>query len=164
MHFLDEEYVIGRSDDSGTANHHRAEAAVAFIGNDPQEDVEGQHSLVVFNPDTMIEVDYQEFQELGFQESKLEYYQQLQDLLNSPVDDVKKSVVDHVLYDHNFKLLRRHFQLQLWVDHRQAWERVEFDSTIRESLNLNQVGLRLTRYCFKVVLNPGQTPATCGRP
>ena len=48
--FLDEESVIGSSDDSGTANHHRAEAAVAFIGNDPQEDVGGiigeQHLLI----------------------------------------------------------------------------------------------------------------------
>ena len=161
MHFLDEEYVIGSSDDSGTANHHRAEAAVAFIGNDPQEDVEGQHSLVLSNPATMIEVDYQG---LGLQDSKLEYFCQLQGFPISTVDDVKKSVVDHVLYDHNFKLLRRHFQLQLWVDHRRVWERVDFDSTIRESLNLSQVGLKLTRYCFKVVLNPGQTPTTCGRP
>ena len=157
----DEESLIGSSDDSGTANHRRAEAAVAFIGNDPQEDVEGQHSLMLFNPAIMIEVDYQE---LGLQDSKLEFYCQLQEFLNAPVDDVKKSVGDHVLYDHNFKLLRRHFQLQLWVDHRQVWERVTFDSTMRESLNLNQVGLRLNRYRFKVVLNPGQTPATCGAP
>ena len=160
MYFPDEESVIGSADDSGTANHHRAEAAVAFIGNDPQEDVGHQQSLVLFNPDTMIEVDYQE---LGLQDSKLEYYQQLQDFLNSTVDDVKKAVGYHVWYGDNFKLLRRHFQLQLWVDHCQAWKRVDSDSTIRESLNLNQVGLRLTRYCFKVVLNSGQTPATCGK-
>ena len=25
------------------------------------------------------------------------------------MDDVKESIGDHVLYDHNFKLLRRHF-------------------------------------------------------
>ena len=161
MHFLDEEFVVGSSDDSGTAKYHRAEAAVAFIGNDPQDDLGGQRALVLSTPATMIEIDYQE---LGLQESKLEYYCQLQGFLNSTVDDVKKFVADHVLYDHDFRLLRRHFQLQLWVDHRQVWERVDFDSTIRESLNLSQVGLRLTRYCFKVVLNPGQTPATCGRP
>ena len=102
---------------------------VAFIGNDPQEDVGDQQSLVLFNPDTMIEVDYQE---LRLQDSKLEYYQQLPDFLNSTVDDVKKSVGYHVLYGDNFKLLRRHFQLQLWVDHCQAWKRVDFDSTIFE--------------------------------
>ena len=138
MNSLGEESEVGSSDNSG-----------------------GQRALVLSNPDTMIEIDYQE---LGLQESKLEYYCKLQGFLNSIVDDAKKSVVDHVLYDHDFKLLRRHFQLQLWVDHRQVWERVDFDSTIRESLNLSQVGLRLTRYRFKVVLNPGQTPATCGRP
>ena len=138
MHFLGEESEVGSSDNSG-----------------------GQGALVLSNPDTMIEID---FQELGLQESKLEYYCQLQGFLNSTVDDVKKSVGDHVLYDHDFKLLRRHFQLQLWVEHRQTWERVDFDSTVRESLNLSQVGLRLARYHFKVVLNPGQTPATCGRP
>ncbi len=83
MFIPDEESLIGSSDDSGTANHLRAEAAVAFIGNDPQEDVGDQQSLILFTPDTMIEVDYQE---LGLQDSKLEYYQQLQDFLNSPVD------------------------------------------------------------------------------
>ena len=82
----------------------------------------------------MIEVDYQE---LGLQDSKLEYYQQLQDFLNSTVDDVKKAVGYHVWYGDNFKLLRRHFQLQLWVDHCQAWKRMGFDSTIRQSLNLS---------------------------
>ena len=119
MYFLDEESVIGNSNDSGTANYHRAEAAIAFIGNDPQEDVGNQQPLVLFNPGTMIEVDYQE---LGLQDSKLEYYQQLQDFLNSTVDDVKKAVGYHVWYGDNFKLLRRHFQLQLWVDHCQAWK------------------------------------------
>ena len=115
--------------DSGTANHHRAEAAVAFIGNDPQEDVEGQFSMRLSNPSTMIEVDYQE---LGILDGKLELSCQLTKFLNSEGDDWKKSVGDQFLYDHNFKLLRRHFQLQLWVDHRQVRERVPYDSTMRE--------------------------------
>ena len=119
MHFLGEDNVIGSSDDSGTANHHRAEAAVAFIGNDPQEDVEGQFAMRFSNPSTVVEVDYQE---LGIPNGKLELPCQLSKFLDSEVDDWKKSVVDHVMYDHNFKLLRGHFQLQLWVDHRQVWE------------------------------------------
>ena len=149
MHFLGEDNVIGSSDDSGTANHHRAEAAVAFIGNDPQEDVEGQFAMRFSNPSTVVEVDYQE---LGIPNGKLELPCQLSKFLDSEVDD------------HNFKLLRRHFQLQLWVDHRQVWERVPYDSTMRESLNLHQVGLRLSHYRLKVILNPGQIPTTCGRP
>ena len=87
----------------------RAEAAVGFIGNDPQKDVGGQQSLALFNADTMIEVDYEK---LELQDSKLEYYQQLSDCLNSTVDDVKKAVGYHVWYGDHFKLFR--FQLQLW--------------------------------------------------
>ena len=61
---------------------------------------------------------------------------------------MKKAVGYHVWYGDNFKLLRRHFQLQLWVDHCQEWKRVDFDSTIRETLNLNQVGLRIDQVLF----------------
>ena len=128
--------------------------------NEPPARMEG--ALMVANPMTKIEID---FQELGLQESKLILNTQLQSfLIESSVDAWKKSLIDHVWFDHNFRLLRRHFQLQLWVNHRREWIRVDFDSSVRESLNLNQVGLRNDQYWFKVVLNPGQTAATCGRP
>ena len=41
---------------------------------------------------------------------------------------------------------------------------MDFDSSVRESLNLNQVGLRNDQYWFKVTLNEGQTAESCGRP
>ena len=129
------------------------------VVNDPPSRMEG--ALMVSNPLAKIEVDYQE---LGLQEWKLILNCQLQSFLDSPVDAWKKSLSDHVWFDHNFRLLRRDFQLQLWVNHRRQWIRVDFDSTVRECLNLNQVGLRNDQYWFKVVLNPGQTTATCGRP
>ena len=127
--------------------------------NEPPSRMEA--AMMVANPLTKIEVDYQE---LGLQESKLILNTPLQSFLESSVDAWKKSLSDHVWFDHSFRLLRRHFQLPLWVNHRREWIRVDFDSSARESLNLNQVGLRNDQYWFKVVLNPGQATETCGRP
>ena len=36
------------------------------------------------------------------------------------------------------------------MSHRREWVRVDYDSCVRESLNLNQVGLRNDQYWFKV--------------
>ena len=41
---------------------------------------------------------------------------------------------------------------------------MDFDSSVRECLNLNQVGLRNDQYWFKVTLNEGKTAENCGRP
>ena len=127
--------------------------------NEPPSRVEG--AMMVANQWTKIEID---FQELGLQESKLILNTPLQSFLGSSIEAWKKSLQDHVWFDHNFRLLRRHFQLQLWVNHRREWISVDFDSSVRESLNLNQVGLRNDQYWFKMVLNEGQSTETCGRP
>ena len=113
------------------------------VVNEPPSGMEG--ALMVSNPIAKIEVDYQE---LGLQESKLVLDCQLRKFLDSTVDAWKKSLSDHVWFDHEFRLLRRHFQLQLWVNHRREWIRVDYDSTVRERLNLNQVGLRNDQYWF----------------
>ena len=127
--------------------------------NEPPSRVEG--AMMVANPMIKIEIDYLE---LGLEESKLILNTPRQSLLESSIDSWKKSLVDHVLFDHGFRLLKRHFQLQLWVNHRREWIRVDFDSSVRASLNLNQVGLRNDQYWFKVTLNEGQTAESCGRP
>lgn len=102
-------------------------------------------------------------EELCLPETKIEYQQPLQDFLNGTVDDIKRSITLHVFYADSFRPLRRHFQLMLRIEHSQEWEGVSFDLNIRKCLNLHQVGLRKNKYTFKVALNPGQTPATCGK-
>ena len=126
--------------------------------NEPPSRMEG---AMIANPMTKIEID---FQELRLTESKLILNTPLQSFLGSSIDAWKKSLADHVLFDHGFRLLKRHFQLQLWVNHRREWIRVDFDSSVRECLNLNQVGLRNDQYWFKVTLNEGQAAESCGRP
>ena len=127
--------------------------------NEPPSRREG--AMMVANPMIKVEIDYIA---LGLEESKLILNTPRQSLLESSIDSWKKSLVDRVLFDHGFRLLKRHFQLELWVSHRREWIRVDFDSSVRESLNLNQVGLRNDQYWFKVTLNEGQTAESCGRP
>jgi len=80
------------------------------------------------------------------------------------VDDLKKLLVTHVWYEENhFKLLKRNFQLPIYVPHTQEWQRVTFDSTLLECVNLHQIS-RQARYRFKLNLNLGVWPHTCGRP
>ena len=127
--------------------------------NEPPSRMEG--AMMVANPMIKVEIDYIA---LGLEGSKLILNTPRQSLLESSIDSWKRSLVDHVLFDHGFRLLKRHFQLELWVSHRREWIRVDFDSSVRESLNLNQVGLRNDQYWFKVTLNEGQTAESCGRP
>ena len=43
---------------------------------------------------------------------------------NTLVDDLKRALVDHVWYEEdNFRLLKRHFQLMVWIDHSREWMR-----------------------------------------
>ena len=90
-----------------------------FLGAEPPSRMEG--AMMIANPMTKIEID---FQELRLAESKLILNTPLQSLLESSIDSWKKSLADHVLFDHGFRLLKRHFQLQLWVNHRREWIRV----------------------------------------
>ena len=85
--------------------------------------------------------------------------------MESDIDSWNKSLVDHVFFDHNgFRLLKRHFQLALWANHRREWVLVDYDSSVRECLNLKQVGLKNDQYWFKVNLNEGKTAGNCGWP
>lgn len=80
------------------------------------------------------------------------------------VDDLKRALGDHVWYEEDsFRLLKRHFQLMVWVDHSSEWMRVACDMSIQECLNLHQIG-RASRYHFKLALNLGVWPHTCGKP
>ena len=95
---------------------------------------------------------------------RLNMVSKIQDFLDSEVDDWKLSVTTHLWCDHYFRLLRRHFSLQLLVENpgeEPVWVPLPYDSTIAECLNLAQCSTRLTRYCIRVRLNPsGQLPGT----
>ena len=136
-----------------------------FLGAEPpvnESPSRMEGAFVDANPLIKIEIDYIA---LGLEESKLILNTPRQSLMESCIDSWKKSLVDHVFFDHEgFRLLKRHFQLELWVSHRREWIRVDFDSSVRECLNLNQVGLRNDQYWFKVTLNEGKTAENCGRP
>ncbi len=65
----------------------------------------------------------------------------------------------HVFFDHNgFRLLKRHFQLALWANHRREWVLVDYDSSVEECLNRHQISRRNDQYWFKINLNKECNP------
>ena len=106
-----------------------------------------------------------EYEELLLSGTQFDYTQPLSFFLGNVVDELKWMIVGHVQYTHRFYLLKRHFQMMLWVnnDANPRWERISFDDTLEEALNKHQMGLRLGSYRFRIALNPGQNPSSCGR-
>ena len=131
-----------------------------------EEEAEGEDdesvapSFLRYNPDIEVEI---RFEELYLQEIQITLEQPLQQVLGSTIDVFKKTLVDHLYYVCNFYLLKRHFQLMMWIPNRESWERVSFDNTVEEELNRFQERTRLTKYFFRMSLNPGITPTSCGR-
>ena len=128
--------------------------------NEPPSRMEGAN--VVANPMIKVEIDYTI---LGLEKSKLILNTPRQSLMESDIDSWKKSLVDHVFFDHNgFRLLKRHFQLALWANHRREWVLVDYDSSVEECLNRHQIGRKNAQYWLKVNLNEGKTAGNCGWP
>ena len=83
--------------------------------------------------------------------------------MRSEIDSWKKSLVDHVFFDHDgFRLLKRHFQMSLWVNHLREWVLVDYDSSVEECLNRHQISRRNDQYWLRVNLNEGKTAEICG--
>ena len=74
--------------------------------------------------------------------------------LEDTVDVYKWTLVRHLDEVFRFKLLKRHFQFELYVTHDSTWQRVSFSSTIEEELNRFQEGARLGRYCLRLKTKP----------
>ena len=113
--------------------------------------------------ETVISLEYNEL----IRDGEFEMKTQIQDFLDSKVDEWKFSVTTHLWCDHYFRLLRRHFSLQLLVENpgeEPVWVPLPYDSTIAECLNLAQCRTRLTRYRIRVRLNPDRSVGNCGRP
>ena len=106
-----------------------------------------------------------EYGELSLPETQFEYTQSLSFFLGNQVDELKWMIVGHVRYTHRIYLLKRNFQMMLWVnnDTNPRWERISYDDTIEEALHKHQMGLRLERYMFRIALNQGQNPSSFGR-
>ena len=113
-------------------------------------------------PDPEIEVEIR-FEELYLQENEITLQQPRQRVLGSTIDTFKRMLVEHLYYFCNFYLLKRHFQLMMWIPNKESWERVSFDNTVEEELNRFQERTRLSKYFFRISLNPGITPTSCGR-
>ena len=114
-------------------------------------------------PNPMTEVELL-FEDLLLLEVSHVVIEPLQRVLGSTVDVYKWTLVRHLDEVFRFKLLKRHFQFELYVTHDSTWQRVSFSSTIEEELNRFQECARLGRYCLRLKLNPGITPTNCGRP
>ena len=113
--------------------------------------------------ETVITIEYKEL----IRDGEFEMKTQIQDFLDSKVDEWKFSVTTHLWSDHYFRLLRRHFSLQLLVENpgeEPVWVPLPYDSTISECLNLAQCRTRLTSYRIRVHLNPDRTVGNCGDP
>ena len=121
-------------------------------------------SIVCFSAmETVISIEYNEL----IRDGEFEMKTQIQDFLDSKVDEWKFSVTTHLWSDHYFRLLRRHFSLQLLVENpgeEPVWVPLPYDSTIAECLNLAQCRTRLTSYRIRVRLNPDRTVGNCGNP
>ena len=128
-------------------------------------DAEARRRMDFRNPiHVWIEVNYDDLGLGGQLESMVELCELFSEFGQITVDDVKKSLVSHLWYaENNFRLLRRHFQLSIYVPHTQEWQRVSFDSTLLECVSMHQIS-RQARYRFKLNLNLGIRPENCGRP
>ena len=149
----------------------------AFSGDMSQQNVEGDFpeegeeeaegeddesvatSFLRYNPDIEVEL---RFEELYLQEIQITSEQPLQRVLGSTIDVFKKTLVDHLYYLCNFYVLKRHFQLMMWIHNKESWERVSFDNTVEEELNRFQERTPSSKYFFRMSLNPGITPTSCG--
>ena len=100
-------------------------------------DAEAQRRMDPFrNPNHVwIEINYEDL-DLGDPiESKLELCELFSEFAELEVDDLKKALVNHLWYEENyFKLLKKNFQLSIYVPHSREWQRVTFDMTLLECL------------------------------
>ena len=142
-----------------------SEAEPAPSEPESSTDAEARLRMYPFRNPTHVwlEINYDDLG-LGQLESYLELCEVFSDFGEIQVDDLKKALVNHVWHsENNFSLLRRNFQLSIYVPHSQEWHRVAFDMTLLECVNLHQIS-RQARYRFKLSLNLGIRPDTCGRP
>ena len=131
-----------------------------FLEEEGEEESPREEDEVVWTPflgpNPMTEVEFL-FEDLFLVEVSHVVIEPLQQVLGSTVDAYKWTLVRHLDEVFRFKLLKRHFQFQLYITHDSTWQRVSYSSTIEEELNRFQERTRLSRYCLRLKLNPGIT-------
>ena len=158
--------------EDGLVAHDSEDAGVnqpnsVFAGEEGEEEAPLEEDDVVWTPflgpNPMTEIELL-FEDLYLVEASHVITEPLQQVLGSTVDAYKWALVKHLDEVFGFRLLKRHFQFQLYISHDSTWQRVSYSSTIEEELNRFQERTRLSRYRLRLTLNPGIAPTNCGRP
>ena len=76
-------------------------------------------------PNPMTEIEFQ-FEDLFLVEVRYLITEPLQQVLGSTIDAYKWTLVRHLDEVFRFRLLKRHFQFQLYITHDETWHRVSF--------------------------------------
>ena len=161
---LEDGLVVHDSEDAGV---HQPNIESVFPEEEGEEESPLEEDDVVWTPflgpNPMTEIEFL-FEDLFLVEVSHVITEPLQQVLGSTIDAYKWTLVRHLDEVFRFKLLKRHFQFQLYITHDSTWQRVSYSSTIEEELNRFQERTRLSRFCLRLRLNPGITPTNCGRP
>ena len=153
--------------DSADAGVHQPNIESVFPEEEGEEESPLEEDDVAWTPflgpNPMTEIELL-FEDLFLVEVRHVITEPLQQVLGSTIDAYKWTLVKHLDEVFRFRLLKRHFQFQLYITHDSTWQRVSYSSTMEEELNRFQERTRLSRYCLRLTLNPGITPTNCGRP
>ena len=80
-------------------------------------------------PNPMTEIEFL-FEDLFLVEVRHVITEPLQQVLGSTIDAYKWTLVKHLDEVFRFRLLKRHFQFQLYITHDSTWHRVSYSSTM----------------------------------
>ena len=109
-----------------------------FLEEEGEEESPREEDDVVWTPflgpNPMTEIEFL-FEDLFLVEVSHVVIEPLQQVLGSTIDAYKWTLVRHLDEVFRFKLLKRHFQFQLYITHDSTWQRVSYSSTIEEELN-----------------------------
>ena len=80
------------------------------------------------------------------------------------IDTVKKHVQRAVRERHSLTMLRRHFQLEMWLPAVTGWhfKVMPYDASIADIINRNLVNPRQDRWVFRVRMNEARDVTNCG--
>ena len=152
--------------DSADAGVHQPDIESVFPEEEGEEESPLEEDNVVWTPflgpNPMTEIELL-FEDLFLVEVRHVITEPLQQVLGSTIDAYKWTLVKHLDEVFRFRLLKRHVQFQLYITHDSTWQRVSYSSTMEEEPNRFQERTRLSRYCLRLILNPGITPRNCGR-
>ena len=107
-----------------------------------------------------------DLEELDLQVRSLDFCFDEEDFLQSfEIDTVKKHVQSVVRERHSLTLLRRHFQLEMWLPALAGWhfEIMPYDANIGDIVYRNHVNPRQDKWVFRVRLNETRNVTNCGK-